>query len=345
MGAAIPKMSGLTEIKSIPAEDYAGLGIEKERLVWMLRKMIEIRLFEEKVEELYLMRGLITGPAHLYFGEEAVAVGVMSALDPNDYIISGHRGHGHALAKEIPAKLIMAELFGKSTGTCKGLGGSMHVGICPEKSSVFASAIVGSGIPIASGVGLALKYKKSDRVVAVFFGDGAANTGAFHEGINLAAIWKLPVIFVCENNRYAIGMKVENAVATNSIAIRATAYGIHGISADGNDPAAVHKATREAIEIARSGGGPTLVECKTYRQKGHGVYDRAPYRPKEEVEEWLKRDPIVNFEKKLVGSRIVSEGEVEKLRSEILSEIDEAVKFAQDSPVLPFQGLEKLVYA
>jgi len=338
-------MLGLTEIQSIPGQDYAKLGIEKDRLVWMLKKMIEIRLFEEKVEELYLMRGLITGPAHLYLGEEAVAVGVMSASDPNDYIISGHRGHGHALAKEIPAKLVMAELFGKSTGTCKGLGGSMHVGICIEKNSLFASAIVGSGIPIASGVGLALKYKKSDRVVAVFFGDGATNTGAFHEGINLAAIWKLPVIFVCENNKYAIGTKVENAVATNRIAVRATAYGIHGISVDGNDPVAVHEATKQAINTARSGGGPTLIECITYRQKGHGVYDRAPYRPKEEVEEWLKRDPIINFEEKLVGARIVSEGEVEKLRSEILSEIDEAVKFAQDSPVLPFQELEKLVYA
>jgi len=338
-------MSGLKEIRSLPAQDYVKLGFKKEKLVWMLRKMIEIRIFEEKVEELYLMRGWITGPAHLYFGEEAVAVGVMSALDPNDYVISGHRGHGHALAKEIPAKLVMAELFGKSTGTCKGLGGSMHVGIWLQKNSLFSSAIVGSGIPIASGVGLALKYKESDRVVAVFFGDGAANTGAFHEGINLAAIWKLPVIFVCENNRYAIGMKVEDAVATNSIAARATAYGIHGISVDGNDPVAVCEATKQAVEAARSGGGPTLIECKTYRQKGHGVYDKALYRPKEEVEEWLKRDPIVNFEKKLTTSGIVSEKEVEKLRREILSEIDEAVKFAQESSVLPFQELERLVYA
>jgi len=339
------KMSTLMEIQSVPSKDYASLGLQKERLVWMLKKMVEIRLFEEKVEELYLMRGLITGPAHLYFGEEAVAVGVMSALDPNDYIISGHRGHGHALAKQIPARLIMAELFGKSTGTCKGLGGSMHVGICLEKNSLFASAIVGSGIPIASGVGLALKHKKSDCVVAVFFGDGAANTGAFHEGINLAAIWKLPVIFVCENNKYAIGMKVENAVATNSIAARATAYGIHGISVEGNDPVAVHKATKEAIETARSGGGPTLIECRTYRQKGHGVYDKAPYRPKEEVEEWLKKDPIVNFEKKLTTSGMVSEKEVEKIRGEILSEIEDAVKFAQESSILPFQELEKLVYS
>jgi len=337
-------MSDLMEIQSIPAQDYVRLGFEKGRLVWILKKMIEIRFFEEKVEELYLLRGLITGPAHLYFGEEAVAVGVMSALDPNDYIISGHRGHGHALAKEIPAKLVMAELFGKSTGTCKGLGGSMHVGICPDKNSLFASAIVGSGIPIASGVGLALKHKKSDRVVAVFFGDGAANTGAFHEGINLAAIWKLPVIFVCENNKYAIGMKVENAVAASNIATRAIAYGIQGILVDGNDPVAVHEATNRAVDFARSGGGPTLVECQTYRQKGHGVYDKAPYRPREEVEEWLKKDPIINFEKKLISSGIVSREEVDKLRNQVLSEIDEAVKFAQDSPVLPFQELEKLVY-
>jgi len=338
-------VSGLTEISSISPQDYTRLGFNKERLVWMLRKMIEIRLFEEKVEELYLMRGLITGPAHLYFGEEAVAVGVMSALDPNDYVISGHRGHGHALAKEISPKLIMAELFGKSTGTCKGLGGSMHVGICLEKNSLFASAIVGSGIPIASGVGLALKHKKSDRVVAAFFGDGATNTGAFHEGINLSAIWRLPVIFVCENNMYAIGMKTENAVATKSIAIRATAYGIRGISADGNDPVAVHEATKRAIEIAHSGGGSTLIECKTYRQKGHGVYDKALYRPKEEVEEWLKKDPIINFQNKLIASQIVSQEELDKIKSEVLSEIEEAVKFAQESPVLPFGELGKLVYA
>ncbi len=338
-------MSGLTEIQSISSDDYVRLGFNKENLIWMLKKMVEIRLFEEKVEELYLMRGLIIGPAHLYFGEEAVAVGVMSALDPNDYVISGHRGHGHALAKEIPAKLIMAELFGKSTGTCKGLGGSMHVAICPEKNSLFASAIVGSGIPIASGVGLALKHRKSDRVVAVFFGDGAVNTGAFHEGINLSAIWKLPVIFVCENNMYAIGMKTENAVATKSIAIRATGYGIHGISVDGNDPVAVHEATKQAIEIARLGGGPTLIECRTYRQKGHGVYDKALYRPKEEVEEWLKRDPIINFQNKLVAAQIVSQEELSKIRREALSEIEEAVKFAQESPVLPFGELGKLVYA
>jgi len=239
----------------------------------------------------------------------------------------------------------MAELFGKSTGTCKGLGGSMHVGICPEKNSLFASAIVGTGTPVASGVGLTLKYKKRDRLVAVFLGAGAANTGAFHEGINLAAIWKLPVILICENNKYAIGTKVENAIATSSIAVRVTAYGIHGISVDGNDPVAVHEATKQAINTARSGGGPTLIECRTYRQKGHGVYDKAVYRPKEEVEEWLKKDPIINFEEKLRASRILSEKEVERLKSEVLSAIDEAVRFAQESSVLPFQELEKLVYA
>jgi len=338
-------MSTLKEIGHVPPSDYSKHGLGKDRLISMIKKMMEIRLFEEKVEELYLMKGLITGPAHLYFGQEAVAVGVISALDPDDIIISHHRGHGHALAKGIPMKQVMAELFGKATGTCKGIGGSMHVAISPERSSLFASAIVGSGIPIAVGVGLAFKYNKSDRVVAVFFGDGAVNTSAFHEGTNMAAIWKLPVILVCENNRYAIGMKVERAIALKSVMERALGYGIAGIGVDGNDPVAVYLATREAVKRAREGEGPTLIECRTYRQKGHGIYDKATYRPKEEVQEWLERDPVVNFRNVLINSGTVPEAELNDIENRIRLELEEAVNFAQESPVLPFDELQRYVYA
>jgi len=338
-------MSALKEISRVPPSDYSKHGLAKDRLILMIKKMMEIRLFEEKVEDLYLMKGLITGPAHLYFGQEAVAVGVISALDPDDIIISHHRGHGHALAKGIPMKQVMAELFGKATGTCKGIGGSMHVAISPERSSLFASAIVGSGIPIAVGVGLAFKYNKSDRVVAVFFGDGAVNTSAFHEGTNMAAIWKLPVILVCENNRYAIGMKVERAIALKSVMERALGYGIEGIGVDGNDPVAVYLATREAVKRAREGEGPTLIECRTYRQKGHGIYDKATYRPKEEVQEWLERDPVVNFRNVLINSGTVPEAELNDIENRIRLELEEAVNFAQDSPVLPFDELQRYVYA
>jgi len=338
-------MSALKEISRVPPSDYSKHGLAKDRLILMIKKMMEIRLFEEKVEDLYLMKGLITGPAHLYFGQEAVAVGVISALDPDDIIISHHRGHGHALAKGIPMKQVMAELFGKATGTCKGIGGSMHVAISPERSSLFASAIVGSGIPIAVGVGLAFKYNKSDRVVAVFFGDGAVNTSAFHEGTNMAAIWKLPVILVCENNRYAIGMKVERAIALKNVMERALGYGIAGIGVDGNDPVAVYLATREAVKRAREGEGPTLIECRTYRQKGHGIYDKATYRPKEEVQEWLERDPVVNFRNALINSGTVPEAELNDIENRIRLELEEAVNFAQGSPVLPFDELQRYVYA
>jgi len=330
---------------NVSPEDYFKLGLTKDKLIWMLKKMMEIRFFEEKVEELYLMKGLITGPAHLYFGEEAVAVGVVSALEKGDLIISNHRGHGHALAKDIPMKEVMAELFGKASGTCKGLGGSMHVAISPERGSLFASAIVGSGIPIAVGVALAFKYEKSDRVVAAFFGDGAVNTGAFHEAVNMAAIWKLPVILVCENNMYAIGMKVEKAVALKNLAERALGYGIPGIIVDGNNPAAVWLAAKEAIEKARKGEGPTFIECKTYRLKGHGVYDQAKYRLKNEVEAWLKKDPIINFKKNLIELNVLSESNVKVIEEEIKRELDEAVAFAQNSPILPFEELKNYVYA
>jgi TPP-dependent pyruvate/acetoin dehydrogenase alpha subunit len=310
----------------------------------MLRKMIEIRRFEERVERLFLQEGALIGPSHLYLGEEAVAAGAIGALNENDLITSTYRGHGHAIAKGVPMKPLMAELFGKSTGTCKGLGGSMHVAIYPEKGSLYATAIVGSGIPIATGLGLALQREAKQRVVMTFFGDGATNTGAFHEGINLASVWKVPVIFVCENNMYAMSTRADYAVAAESVAARAQAYKLQSMVADGNDAASVYLAAREAINSARTGGGPTLLECVTYKLHGHGVYDKGEYRPKEEVDAWLKRDPIKGLEARLLEAKLAVQSDFELIEKEVAAEVEESVTFAKASPVLPFDELAEYVY-
>lgn len=311
----------------------------------MLRKMVEIRRFEERVERLFLQEGALIGPSHLYLGQEAVAAGAVGALNDDDLITTTYRGHGHAIAKGVPLKMLMAELFGRSTGTCKGLGGSMHAAIYPEKGSVYATAIVGSGIPIAAGMALALQQAGKRQVVMTFFGDGATNTGAFHEGMNLASVWKLPVIFVCENNLYAMSTRTDRAVAAKSVASRAQAYQMHSVAADGNDPVVVYLAAKEAIENARSGQGPALLECMTYKLKGHGVYDKAEYRPKEEVEQWIRKDPINGLEAKLLKVNLASRAEIDRIEKEIADEVEESVTFAKASPVLPFGDLSKYVYA
>jgi TPP-dependent pyruvate/acetoin dehydrogenase alpha subunit len=332
-------------VRSISGEEYSKHGLTRDNLLPMLRKMIEIRRFEERVERLFLQEGALIGPSHLYLGEEAVAAGAVGALNENDLITSTYRGHGHAIAKGVPMKALMAELFGKSTGTCKGLGGSMHVAIYPEKGSLYATAIVGSGIPIATGLGLALHTEGKRRVAMTFFGDGATNTGAFHEGINLACVWKVPVIFVCENNMYAMSTRADYAVAAESVAARAQAYKMGSTVADGNDPVSVYLAAKEAIEAARNGRGPTLLECMTYKLHGHGVYDKGDYRPKEEIEAWLKRDPINGLEAKLLKADLATQSDFEKIEREVAAEVEESVAFARASPVLPFDGLAKYVYA
>ena len=334
-----------TTYKSVEADDYAKHGLLREKLLQMLRTMIEIRRFEERVERLFLQEGALIGPSHLYLGQEAVAAGAIGALNDDDLITTTYRGHGHALAKGVPLKLLMAELFGKATGTCKGLGGSMHVAIYPEKGSVYATAIVGSGIPIATGVALALQHAGRRQVVMTFFGDGASNTGSFHEGMNLASVWKLPVIFVCENNLYAMSTRADRAVAAESVASRAEAYKMRSTVTDGNDVVAVFLAAKEAIENARNGQGPTLLECMTYKLKGHGVYDKAEYRPKEEVEEWLKRDPINSFEAKLLKANLARQADIDQIEKQVAAEVEESVAFAKTSPVLPFEDLTKYVYA
>ena len=332
-------------VEEIPVDRYRELGLTDEKLRWMLRKMLEARRFEEMVERLFLVEGKLIGPAHLYLGEEAVAAGVIGALREDDVIVTTYRGHGHAIARGVSMKALMAELFGKVTGTCRGLSGSMHSALSVEHNIPMATAIVGSGIPIACGVGLALKYRREDRIAVVFFGDGAANTGAFNEGVNLAAVWKLPILFVCENNQYALSVPHRKSFAGESIAARGACYGMRSfLVEDGNDVIAVYYAANKAGEYIRSGNGPAFIECRTYRKKGHGVYDTAWYRPKDEVEFWMKRDPIDRFFKKLKSLGIISEDEFRRWDEEIASTLEEAVKEAEEASVMPFDELWDYLY-
>jgi pyruvate dehydrogenase E1 component alpha subunit len=327
----------------VEALSTSNVNLSREKLVEMYRTMVKIRLFEEKVFELYA-QNLVPGTIHLYTGQEAVAVGVCSALRKDDYITSTHRGHGHCIAKGADVKRVMAEILGKRTGYCKGKGGSMHIADF-SIGILGATGVVGAGIPIAAGAGLSIKLRKTDQVVACFFGDGAANQGTFHEGINMAAIWSLPVIFVCENNLYAMGTRVSTVMRIENVAERATAYGIPGVVVDGNDVLAVYEATFKAAERARRGEGPTLIECKTYRHRGHSRVDPARYRPKEEVEAWLAKDPIRRFRDKLLKSGVLTEAEIQQIERETAAEIEETVRFAMESPYpTPEEALQD-VYA
>jgi len=334
----------IEEIKGIGPSEVQELELEESKLIEMLRKMLEIRIFEEKVEELYVYEAALKGAAHLYLGEEAIAVGVCSAIKKEGYVFSTHRGHGHALAMGISPKEVMAELFGKVTGVCRGLGGSMHACIDPEKGAMWASAIVGSSVPIAVGAGLSLKYSGKPGVTVAFFSDGATNTGAWHEALNLASFWKLPVVFACENNQYAISMPASKAVTCGRVAYRAVAYGIPGMIVDGNDVLSVYKATMKAKERAKRGEGPTLIEFLTYRMKGHGVYDKAEYRPRDEEEKWKKLDPISRFSKLLLELGVISSEDLKRLENEVKEEIEEAVEFSKKSDFPPFSMLEEVTF-
>jgi pyruvate dehydrogenase E1 component alpha subunit len=319
------------------------LKLAKEKLSEMYKKMLEIRYFEEKVFELY-GQNLVPGTIHLYAGEEAVAVGVCSSLRKDDYITSTHRGHGHCLAKGAELKRTMAEILGKKTGYCKGKGGSMHIADF-NIGMLGATAVVGAGLPIAVGAGLSAKLRKTDQVVACFFGEGASNQGTFHESMNLASAWSLPVIFVCENNLYAMGTRQSRIMNIENIADRAAAYRILGVTVDGNDVLAVFEASQKAVKQARSGAGPTLIECKTYRHKGHSRVDPAKYRPKEEVDQWLTKDPLKRFKTTLLQNEDFSQAEIQKIEDNVAAEIEEAVRFAVESPYpAPEEALED-VYA
>jgi len=297
----------------------------------LYRTMLTIRRFEERCNYLY-MQGRIPSTLHLYIGQEAVATGVCAHLRPDDYVTSTHRPHGHALAKGVSPKSIMAELYGKATGCCQGKGGSMHVG--DIRVGMFpAIAIVGAGIPIAAGAALAAKRLGTDRVAVSFFGEGATNEGAFHEGLNMAAIWNLPVIFVCENNLYAASTPFAAAFKIKSIVERAPAYGLPAEKVDGNDVMAVYEAAGRAVARARAGGGPTLLECKTYRQCGHSRSDPRTYRPKAEEEEWAKLDPIKRLAERLLQMELATEASLDVVEKDVIAAIDDAVAFAEASPL------------
>jgi len=304
--------------------------IAKEKLIEMYRTMVRIRTFE-KVALKGFEAGDI-GVIHLYIGEEATATGACANLRPDDYITSTHRGHGHLIAKGGKTDRMMAELYGKKTGYCKGKGGSMHIADV-DIGILGANGIVGAGIPIAAGAALSAKMRGTDQVVVCFFGDGAANTTRFHEGINLASIWKLPVVYLVENNQYAESTPISYAANVANLADRAAAYGIPGVTVDGNDVLAVYEAVGKAVARARRGEGPTLVECQTYRHRGHSEGDPGTYKPKKEVEEWMKRDPIPRFEKKLIEMGVLTEKEASEINQAMLKELDEAVKFAEESPL------------
>jgi len=315
----------------------------REELLNFYEKMVRIRKFEEKAAELFA-QGKIPGFVHLYVGEEATAVGVCSNLTERDYITSTHRGHGHLIAKGGDLKLMMAELFGKKTGYCKGKGGSMHiadVGI----GILGANGIVGAGLPIATGAAFAAKYLGQDAVAVCFFGDGASNRGTFHEAINLAAIWKLPVVYVCENNQYAISLAQKHHQAIRDISDRAAAYGIPGVAVDGNDVVAVYEAASEAVRRARRGDGPTLIECKTWRHKGHFEGDPRVYMDPAEHEDWLKKDPIPRLARRLLELGYVTEEVLKGVEAAIAAEVEEAVRFAEESPYPEPSELTEDVYA
>ena len=304
--------------------------ISKETLLGMYRKMLTIRRFEERAAELYAA-GRMPGFVHLYVGEEAVATGVCASLTDRDFITSTHRGHGHVIAKGGKIDLMMAELYGKATGYCKGKGGSMHIADV-DLGILGANGIVGAGQPISVGAAFACKYKKTDAVAICFFGDGASNRGTFHEAMNMASSFKLPVVFVCENNMYGISNYQKHHMNISDIADRAGAYGVPGVSVDGNDVIAVYEAASEAVARARRGDGPSIVECKTWRHRGHFEGDPAKYKDPEEQKAWLAKDPIPRIEAKLIELGMATQADIDAMRAKVSEEIEAAVKFAEDSP-------------
>lgn len=312
-------------------------------LLKMYRNMVLIREFEERTAEMYT-RGKITGFCHLYIGEEAVAVGAISALKQDDYVVSSYRDHGHCLMKGTGPSEVMAELFGRATGICKGKGGSMH--LCDlDRGFLGGYAIVAGGIPIAVGVGHAIKYRSEDKVVACFFGDGATNAGAFYESLNMAKIWSIPVIFICENNFYGIATYVDRASAAKDLYKKADSYGIPSEQVNGMDVMAVREATRKAALAVRQGKGPYFIEAVTYRFRGHSMSDPADYRPRREEKLWQERDPIPHFAKRLVAEGIVDSERLRLIKEEVVNEVEEAVQFADASPWPESIELMKDIYS
>jgi pyruvate dehydrogenase E1 component alpha subunit len=318
--------------------------IDQKNLLKMYFTMVKIRNFENAITDVY-SRGLMNGLAHLYIGEEAIATGVCANITSQDYAVSTHRGHGHLIAQGADLKKMMAEVLGRKDGYCKGKGGSMHI-MDASKGILGANGIVGAGIPIATGAAYSAKYRGTNQVVVSFFGDAASNQGTFHESINMAAAWKLPVVYICENNLFGISVDLRKVTGNPNIADRAFGYGIPGVAVDGNDVLEVYQATHNAFARARKGEGPTLIECKTYRQKGHHIGDPGNvYRLKKELEAWKKRDPIKTFKVRLIEEKFATEEELRNLEEEARQLVKTAVQSAEDSPFPePEEAFEDLFY-
>ncbi len=317
--------------------------LPREKLAWMLQKMCEIRHFEEKAEDLYV-RGQVHGTMHLSIGQEASSVGSIACIRDDDLIIHHHRGHGHTIAKGADLTLMMAEFLGKERGYCRGRGGSMHIADVPG-GNLGATGVVAGGIPTSVGIALALQMHRSDQVLLSFFGDGATNEGEFHESLNMASTWRLPVVFICDNNQYGMSMHMRKAMNIPEISMRASAYGIPGKTVNGNDVLAVYEAVAAAVERARAGEGPSLIDNVTYRWRGHSKSDRNLYRTQQEIAEWKERCPIRHFKRALLEAELMSKEELEAIdqtaKATIEHAAEEALGFAEPSP----EHMEDEVYA
>lgn len=319
----------------------ARVRLDHDHVRHLLRQMIRIRHFESKCVELYQAQKIL-GFLHLYDGEEAVSVGVMEALTPEDAVVATYREHGQAIARGIGMDVLMAEMLGKQDGCCRGRGGSMH--IFDRKTRFYGgNAIVGGGLPLAAGVALGDKMQGRKTVTACFFGDGAVDEGEFHESMNLASLWRLPVLFVCENNLYAMGMALQRAEAETDLARKATAYRMTGTAIDGMNVVAVESATRAAVDAIRAGGGPQFLECRTYRFRAHSMFDAQLYRAKEEVEAWRKKGPIARFQDWLTSAGLIHEEDIHRIEAEADAEIDRAVAFAEAGALESVEELERFV--
>ncbi len=316
--------------------------VSNEKKIEMLRSMLLSRRFEEALGELCQIQGKIPGMMILCTGQEAVGCGVCAALYPDDVMISNHRSHHHLLAKGADPKTLMAEIYGKRTGCNKGKSGTLHMAV-PEVNAPYTTTVVGGGLPIATGFAFSQQYRKEKRVTACFFGDGAADEGSFHEALNLASLWKLPVIFVCENNLYAGAQRYEEHTAVKNIADRAVAYAMPGEVVDGNDAVEIYRAARRARDLAIEGGGPTLIECKTYRCRGHGESDHQVYQPKDEIAAWQEKCPIPRLRQELFSQGVISAEELQEMETQISTIVEDAVRFAEESPYpRPEEALEDL---
>ena len=309
----------------------------------MLKRLYEIRYFESETEQ-FIIKGQIHGTCHLYVGEEATAVGAIYVLKKDDYITSTHRGHGHCIAKGAKLDMMMAELLGKQTGYCKGKGGSMHIADVTT-GNLGANGIVGGSIDIGAGASLTCKLKKNNKIVGCFFGDGAANRGNFHGALNMASIWDLPILFICENNQYGMSMPVKEAFNIKRISDRKASYNMEGITIDGNNLIEVYNTVSHFADYTRAGNGPALIECLTYRWKGHSKSDAQVYRTKEELKSWMEKDPIPRYRDALLNSGTISAADDKEIEKEAMAGLQEALRFAESSPFPSPDDVEEDVYA